>query len=138
MLVFISYSYKGKGSLNVANTQPCFEAPLMAYSQIIWGICLKFFGSFFTFMSFHEIFISCNTVFASSTFALDESLSSDLSIELSPEKPQLPSLPLQEDQGSEDEEDNFPSYLTQRDKSKCIDYMCFYFLCLSCKTFRNE
>uniref|UniRef100_A0A3P9GZM3 PWWP domain-containing protein n=1 Tax=Oryzias latipes TaxID=8090 RepID=A0A3P9GZM3_ORYLA len=46
----------------------------------------------------------------------DESLSSDLSIELSPEKPQLPSLPLLEDQRSEDEEDNFPSYLTQRDK----------------------
>ncbi|XP_036066754.1 PWWP domain-containing DNA repair factor 3A isoform X2 [Oryzias melastigma] len=46
----------------------------------------------------------------------DESLSSDLSIELSPEKSQLPSLPLLVDEQSEDEEDNFPSYLTRRDK----------------------
>ncbi|RVE74702.1 hypothetical protein OJAV_G00024500 [Oryzias javanicus] len=46
----------------------------------------------------------------------DESLSSELSIELSPEKSQLPSLPLLEDEQSEDEEDNFPSYLTRRDK----------------------
>lgn len=45
-------------------------------------------------------------------------LSSDLSIELSPDKEQLPSLSFQEEEEKESDEEELPSFLMQMDRSE--------------------